>query len=364
MVELADIFVRHGPEYRARFEDRMPGNHLKVMRAVERCRTEALGGRVFECHECGEKRYSYHSCRNRHCPKCQNPESSDWLERLSRLLLPVPYFLCTFTFPGELRHLARKKQKILYDILFRASAEALKSLALDPRHLGGDIGFMGVLHTWTRDLAYHPHVHYVVPGGGLSPEGERWLPTRNPKFLVPEKPLSIMFRAKVRDALKREKLLSDIPASAWTKDWIVNIERVGTGETALKYLAPYIFRVAISNRRIESLENGRVTFSFKDRDSGELKRRTLDAEEFIRRFLQHVLPDRFVKVRYYGFLGQRSRDKLEKARTLLHVEPEDPAVPRIPAIDIVSKTADKMSCPKCGGQMHLLRIIEPKWSPT
>lgn len=361
MVELADIFVRHGPDYRAKFEDRMPRSHLKAMRAVEQCRTEALGGHVFECRECKERRYSYHSCRNRHCPKCQNGETTTWLERLSHLLLPVPYFFCTFTLPQELRALARANQKTVYDVLFRASAEALKTLAIDPRFLGGSTGFMGILHTWTRDLAHHPHVHYIVPGGGLSPDGERWLPTRNPEFLVPEKPLSILFRAKVRDALKRAKLLTAVSSSVWRKDWVVHIERVGTGETALKYLAPYVFRVAISNRRIESLENGHVTFRFRESESGEWKRRTLEAGEFIRRFLHHVLPDRFVKVRYYGFLAQRNRDKLEKVRNLLCVNQEESAVTESPQCDTAS--AESLACPKCGGVMVRIRTLQPKRRP-
>ena len=363
MVDLADIFVRHGPDYRAKFEDRMPKSHLKAMRAIEQCRTEALGGKVYECRDCREWRYSYHSCRNRHCPKCQNAESSEWLERLESLLLPVPYFFCTFTFPQELRALARKRQKTVYDILFRASAEALKTLALDPRHLGGGIGFMGVLQTWTRDIAYHPHVHYIVPGGGISPDETRWLPTRNPKFLVPVKALSIMFRAKVRDALKQAKLLTVVPPSVWDRDWVAHIERAGTGETALKYLAPYVFRVALSNRRIESLENGHVTFRFRESESGEWKRRTLEAEEFIRRFLQHVLPDRFVKVRYYGFLAQRNRDKLEKVRTLLGVNHEESAVPKPPQCDTACASAESPACPKCGGVMVLVRTLEPKRKP-
>lgn len=363
MVELADIFVRHGPGYRAKFGDRMPRNHLKAMRAIEQCRTETLGGKVYECRDCREWRYSYHSCRNRHCPKCQNAESSAWLERLESLLLPVPYFFCTFTFPEELRTLARKNQKIVYDILFRASADALKTLALDPRHLGGSIGFMGVLHTWARDIAYHPHVHYIVPGGGISPDETQWLPTRNPEFLVPVKALSVLFRAKVRDAMKRAKLLDAVHSSVWLKDWVAHIERVGSGETALKYLAPYVFRVALSNRRIESLENGRVTFRFKESESGEWKRRTLEAEEFIRRFLLHVLLDRFVKVRYYGFLAQRNRDKLEKVRTLLFVNHEKFAVPEPPQCDTACASAEPPVCPKCGGVMVLVRTLEPKRKP-
>src|SRR5712692_4178375 len=175
MVELADIFRRYGPEYRAKFADHMPPSHLKAMTAIEQCRTEALGGHVYQCTECGDLEYSYHSCKNRHCPKCQNDEATRWLEQQRVLLLPVPYFLVTFTLPEALRPVARSHQSLIYNLLFQTSAAALQALALDPHSLGGQIGMVGVLHTWTRDLASHPHVHDLVPGGALSLEGSQWL---------------------------------------------------------------------------------------------------------------------------------------------------------------------------------------------
>jgi len=366
VVELADIFLRHGPDYRAKFGDRMPRSHLKAMGAIEQCRTEAMGGHVFKCKKCPEEFYAYHSCRNRHCPKCQNSEATAWLENHSNLLLPVPYFLCTFTLPKEVQPLTRANQRMVYQALFSASASAMKKLALDPRHLGGQIGFMGILHTWTRVLGYHPHVHYILPGGGLSPDGLRWLPTQNPNFLFPAKPLSILFRAKFRDELARAGLLESVPASAWKKDWVVNIKRVGMGKTALRYLAPYVFRVAISNHRVENLVNGKVTFRFKDSKSGEWKRMTLNAEEFIRRFLQHVLPDHFVKVRYFGFLAQRNRPKLEKIRTLLGVDGEELSASVSSSDDLPDTSSDSgeiLVCPKCGGVMVQVRILHPKRRP-
>ena len=201
MVELAEIFRRYGPAYRAKFQDRMLPSHLAAMQAIEQCRTEALGGHLYQCHDCGELEYRYHSCKNRHCPKCQNAATTRWLEQQRTLLLPVPYFLVTFTLPEELRPVARSHQHRLYNLLFQTSAAALQTLTLDSHYLGGQIGMVGVLHTWTRDMAYHPHVHYLVPGGALSPEGTRWLSPRATAWLVPVRALSRLFRGKFKAAL-------------------------------------------------------------------------------------------------------------------------------------------------------------------
>ena len=201
MLELADIFRRHGPEYRSKFADRMPSSHLKAMEDIENCRTESMGGQVYVCDQCGETRYSYHSCKNRHCPKCGNDSTDLWLKTQIDLLLPADYFFITFTLPAGLRDLARSNQKPIYDLLFTASSEALKKLALDPKFLGGRIAMIGVLHTWGRDLSYHPHVHYIIPGGCLSSHNE-WIPASK-KFFVPVKALSIIFRAKIREGLEK-----------------------------------------------------------------------------------------------------------------------------------------------------------------
>lgn len=293
MPELADVFRLYGPEYVAKYRDRMLYSHLKVLRDVTRCRTDDLGGQVWFCQNCNEYHYSYHSCKNRHCPKCQNDEATVWLEEQEQLLLPVPYFMATFTLPEELRETARSNQKVMYNLLFRTSAEALQTLAADPKYVGGIMGMIGVLQTWTRDLAYHPHIHYLIPAGGLNEKQSTWLQARN-KYLMPAKALSIIFRAKFRDALKEKGLYENIPNTAWKKDWVVQIEPVGTGKAALKYLAPYVFRVAISNRNILALREGNVTFRFRDPDTKKEKRQTFSAEEFIRRFLQHVLPRGFI----------------------------------------------------------------------
>ena len=262
MVELADIFRIHGSQYRARFKNHMLPNHLKAMQAIEECRTEALGGHVYFCEKCGENHYSYHSCKNRHCPKCQNDSANEWLQKQQELLLTGTHFMNTWTLPDSLRQLARNNQKIMYNILFKASAATLQKLALDPRYVGGEIGMMGVLHTWRRDIGYHPHIHYIISAGGLSPDGTQWL-FAGKNFLLPVKALSIIFRAKFRDELKKTKLFSAVPADTWKKDWVVHSKPVGSGIHAFKYLAPYIFRIAISNKRILKLQDGMVTFQLQ-----------------------------------------------------------------------------------------------------
>ena len=238
MTRLGDIFRHYGPAYRAQFGDRLLPSQHAAMHAIEACRTEALGGHVYPCPSCATTRYSYHACRNRHCPTCQQDAAQAWLERQQDLLLPVPYFLVTFTLPAELRDVAYRHQTTIYDLMFRASAAALQHLAHDPRFLGGQIGMVGVLQTWTRDLRYHPHVHYLVPGGGLAPDGPSWV-TARADFLVHVKPLAALFRAKVRAALRQTPLYAEVPAEVWTQAWVVDGRPVGNARAALKSLAPW-----------------------------------------------------------------------------------------------------------------------------
>lgn len=362
MLELADIFRRSGPEYRAHFQDWMPPSHLRAMRDIEECRTESRGGQVYLCEPCQQLQYSYHSCKNRHCPKCQNEGAECWLQHQRSLLLPVPYFLVTFTLPEELHKLARTHQKMVYHLLFQASAAALQKLARDPRHVGGQIGLMGVLQTWARDLSYHPHVHYVVPGGGLSPDHRHWLPAAQ-NFFLPVEALSLIFRAKFRDALKKAGLFSAVPPPVWKKDWVVHCEPVGNGESVLQYLAPYVHRIALSNNRLVAMENGQVTFRYKDAGGGQWRTMTLPALEFIRRFLQHVLPHSFVKVRYYGFLSSSQRHTLETIREILRVDPTLEAGSGQPADQDAPQNAppklENPRCPRCGGPMRLLETLSP-----
>lgn len=360
MRELAEIFRQHGPVYREKFKGRIPISHLKAMAAIEQCRTEALGGHVYTCEDCVKSRYSYHSCKNRHCPKCQNDAGQQWLARQTDLLLPVPYFMVTFTLPEGLRMLARSNQRQVYDLLFQTSAAALQALAADPRFVGGQLGFLGVLQTWTRDLTYHPHIHYLVPGGGLSADGQAWRRARN-AFFVHVKPLSRLFRAKFRAALQQAGLAGQVPPQVWRQEWVVHCQPVGTGQAALKYLAPYVFRVALSNRRILKCQDGQVTFRYRDSATRHWKTRTLPAEEFIRRFLQHILPKGFQKVRYYGFFSAGQRHRLQQARQFLGATllPPPPRLQSQPSNPSVGKSPSIL-CPTCGRPMRRTQTLLPQ----
>jgi hypothetical protein len=352
MITLNDIFRRYGPAYRAQYAERLLPSHRAAMAAIEACRTEALGGHVYTCPACATKRYSYHSCKNRHCPTCQHDAAQTWLARQQDLLLPVPYFLVTFTLPPALRELARSHQRLLYALVFRASATAFQQLARDPRLLGGQIGMLGVLQTWTRDLRFHPHVHYLVPAIAVASDRTLRRP-RNGAFLVPVKPLAILFRAKLRAALRQTELYGQVPADTWCQAWVVDCRPVGSGAAALKYLAPYIFRVALSNNRIVGVQNDRVTFRYRDGDTKQLRICTLPALTFMSRFLQHVLPKGFVKVRYYGLFSRRQRLLLAQLRQRLLVatnstEVQAPTLPSGPA----PATPVAVCCPVCGQPMQ------------
>ena len=357
-VELADIFRQYGPAYRQKYASRMPTTHLKAMQAIEQCRTEALGGQVYRCPNCEQVQYSYHSCRNRHCPKCQNEKAQDWLDKQQDLLLPVPYFLLTFTLPAAFNEVARSQQRLLYDLLFKTSAAATQQLAQESRGLGGQIGLVGVLHTWGRNLAYHPHIHYLVPAGAVTNEKREWVPARY-NFLLPVRALSKVFRAKLQQALRNTDCYPQIPANVWQQDWVVHCEAVGSGLNALKYLAPYIFRVAISNNRILKLEGDRVTFRYRDTDTGAEKRCTLAAEEFIHRFLQHVLPKGFVKVRYYGFFAATRRARLASVRQHLGKHTASTASPKTQPATDPTQARPKFLCPQCGQPMLFQRTLFP-----
>jgi Putative transposase/Transposase zinc-binding domain len=368
LVALADICRRHGPEYRAKDKDRLPKSHLAAMQAIAPCRTAALGGHVYQCTDCGALAYSYHSCKNRHCPTCQNDEATHWLEKPRALLLPVPYFLVPCTLPEELRPVARSHQKRMYNLLFQTSAAALKDLALAPTHLGGQLGMVGVLHTWTRERAYHPHVHDLVPGGALSPDGSRWFSPRYDNWVVPVRARSTIFRGKCKAELTRAGLLGDVPSHVWHTPWVTHCKPGGTGKEVRTSFAPYIRRIAITNNRIETLADGSVTFRCKESASNQWQRRTLAAEECIRRFLQHVLPQGFSKVRYYGFLSPTCRHSLAHLRHLLTTfscplpaphdgENSSPREPR-------SAAPKALPCTRCGGQLVLIQqLSRPKRAP-
>ncbi|MDQ5853023.1 MAG: IS91 family transposase [Chloroflexota bacterium] len=362
MTTVADIFRRYGPAYRAKFGAHIPAHHRTVMAAIEQCRTEVLGGHIYTCPACATTRYSYHSCRNRHCPTCQQGHTQTWLAQQHQLLLPVPYFLVTFTLPSELRSIARQHQRRVYALLFRSSATALQQLATDPRFLGGQIGMLGVLQTWTRDLRYHPHIHYLVPGGALAPDGSGWRGAKG-RILLHVKPLAKLFRGKVRAALQQLGLETETPSKTWSKPWVVDCRPVGSGQAALKYLAPYIFRVALSNNRIVSVANDAVTFRYRVGDTKKTKTCTLAAEKFIARFLQHVLPRGFVKVRYFGLFSPGKRHVLAQVRALLAVAArvDHLGVPSSSPPSTLSEQPACQSprCPVCGTLMEHRQVLRP-----
>ena len=360
MITLGDIFRRYGPTYRETAGECIPSNQRAAMTAIEHCRTEALGGHLYTCPACATTRYSYHSCRNRHCPTCQQQQGQTWLAKQQELLLPVPYFLVTFTLPAQLRSVARQNQRRMYALLFRSSATALQQVAADPRFLGGQIGMVGVLQTWTRDLRYHPHIHYLVPAGALDPTGGAWLPAKG-RVLVHIKPLAKLFRGKVRAGLQQEHLAGGLPDKTWSQPWVVDCRPVGTGQAALKYLAPYIFRVALSNNRLVGVANDQVTFRYQVAATKKTATCTLPAGRFIGRFLQHILPKGFVKVRYYGLFRPGNRRLLAQVRSLLSEAvsgcPEPLEAREVPATSLALHGSSASVCPTCGAVMQLTVIL-------
>jgi hypothetical protein len=390
-LEVADIFRGHGPAWRRANAGHVSLGQLKVMSAIESCRTAALGGHVARCENetCGHTQIAYNSCRNRHCPKCQGAAAKEWLAEREAELLPVPYFHVVFSLPAQIADIAYQNKAVIYDILFKASAEALITIAADPEHLGARIGVLSVLHTWGSALTHHPHVHMIVPGGGISLDGERWIACR-PGFLLPVRVLSRLFRRLVLEklatthkagalqffgkhaALTNAQAFAAYLAPLRKSEWVVYSKRpFGGPEEVLRYLARYTHRVAISNRRLVALDDKGVTFKWKDYrlDGPErYKLMTLDTHEFIRRFLMHVLPQGFHRIRHYGLLNNAARARnIARARELL-------AVPLIP-IDAIKAANAKPEepkppehpCPCCGSRMIIietfLRGQQPKYRP-
>jgi hypothetical protein len=367
MLEVADIVRAAGPEVCARWA--VLPSQKRALQAIQQCRTAALGGQVYGCVDCGKLQYSYHSCGNRHCPKCQGQRTERWLEKQRGRLLPCPYFLLTFTLPSELRVLARSHQKLLYGLLLQAAAASIQKLCADPKWLGAQPALMGVLHTWTRAMLYHPHAHFLVSAGGLSADGQCWVPAKNPGFLLPVRALSGIFRAKVRDQLKRVGLWQQVPAKVWKQPWVVHAQHAGSGQKVLDYLGRYVFRIAISNSRLESLENGQVTFRYRDNRTQQLKRVRLTVPDFVQRFLQHVLPRGLAKVRHYALSSSACRQRQAAAMTLLQTaSPPPPESPSAPANRNLPSPYPKhlAKCPHCGagplvwlGQILASRKIPP-----
>ncbi len=366
MGAISEIFQSFGPEYLQRFSEAIPQQHRKVIDAIVRCRTEDSGVAIYQCEQCGESHIVLRSCGNRHCPNCQYLKSQKWLQNQLERQLPGHHFMLTFTVPEQIRPFIRSHQRAAYGALFSASSGAIKKLAADERHIGGDLpGFFGVLHTWGRQLHHHPHIHYVVPGGALSTQDGSWHPSRL-DFYLPVRPLSTIYRAKFRDAMAEAGLLALIPNEVWQLDWNVNCQAVGASEAAFKYLAPYVFRVAISNRNILHLKDGQVTFQYRDSKTHIPRTTTLPAERFIGRFLQHVLPRGFQKVRTYGLLHPKQRRLLAIVKEQL--EPQSPQTlepsPHTPSAQPLPCRTTLVLCPHYACEMtHILQIPKKRWPP-
>jgi hypothetical protein len=376
-LEVADIFRGHGPAWRQANAGHVSLDQLKAMSAIESCRTAVLGGHVARCEDCAHTQIAYNSCRNRHCPKCQGAAAREWLATREADLLPVPYYHVVFTLPGPISDIAYQNKAVIYDLLFKASAEALTTIAADPKHLGAHIGITSVLHTWGSALTHHPHVHMIVPGGGISLDGERWVSCR-PAFFLPVRVLSRLFRRlfleKLIAAHKQLQFFGNHAPLAETQtfasylaplrrtEWVVYAKRpFGGPQAVLAYLSRYTHRVAIANSRLIALDDSGVTFKWKDyRIEGRdrYKTMTLATGEFIRRFLIHVLPRGFHRIRHYGLLAKpSSADNIARARELL-------ATPQ-PCNEPADEAADhnEPACPCCGGRMLIIEIFAPGATP-
>ena len=388
-LEVADIFRDFGPAWRRANTGRVSLQQMKVMSAIERCRTAALGGHVARCEDCEHTRIAYNSCRNRHCPKCQAAAARDWLAAREAELLPVPYFHLVFTLPKAIADIAYQNKSVIYDILFKASAETMLTIATEPKHLGARIGITAVLHTWGSAMTHHPHVHMIVPGGGLSSDGTRWIACR-PGFLLPVRVLSRLFRRLFLEMLwaahqdgrlkffgKHRALADGAAFEAFLsplrkQEWVVHAKPpFGGAQAVLAYLSRYTHRIAISNRRLIRLQNGAVSFTCKDyRRDGPERYGTMNLEvaEFIRRFLMHVLPKGFHRIRHYGLFANGNRAaNIQRVRELLgqpvpRDTPEDAAIEEPDAAQ-----TSPHPCPCCGGAMIIIEVFEagcqPKYRP-
>src|SRR5215813_8589645 len=382
--EVADIFRQYGGAYRQKHGASMSTVQRRVMTAIEVCRTAALGGQIEQCDQCGHQRICYRSCRNRHCPKCQSLARAEWMQRRQAELLNCEYFHVVFTLPQEIAAIAYQNKQVVYSILFRATAETLRTIAADPKHLGAEIGFFSVLHSWGSNLLHHPHLHCVVPGGGLSADRTHWISCK-PGFFLPVRVLSRLFRrlflgylikafdagdlqffSSLQPLHDRRSFLRHLSTSR-AIEWVVYAKRPFAGpEQVLDYVGRYTHRVAISNNRLLDIGHGQITFRYKDyRHGSEQKTMTLDADEFIRRFLLHVLPDGFQRIRYYGFLGNRYREeKLARCRELLGMPPCAPSEPE--ATEDYRDRYEELTgsslreCPVCRhGRMVRIAVLPP-----
>jgi putative transposase/transposase-like zinc-binding protein len=391
-LEVADIFRGHGAAWRDANRGHVSLDQLKVMNAIESCRTAALGGHVARCEDCAHTAISYNSCRNRHCPKCQGAAAREWMAAREAELLPVSYFHVVFTLPSAIGDIAYQNKAVIYDLLFKASAETMLTIAADPKHLGARIGITSVLHTWGSAMTHHPHAHMIVPGGGIANDGSRWISCK-PNFLLPVRVLSKLFRrlmlTKLETAHAAGQLqffgvhahLTDVKAFAaflaplWKKRWFVYSKRPFAGPKAvLAYLSRYTHRVAISNRRLIAFDGRQVTFKVKDyriEGPGRYTTMTLDVDEFIRRFLIHVLPKGFHRIRHYGlFTGSNRAQTIDTVRKLLNLAPPATGENAADASTKAQQTGETdpaqplaQPCPCCGGRMFVIETFEPGRQP-
>jgi hypothetical protein len=389
-LEVADIFRDHGAAWRSANAGHLSLDQLKVMSAIERCRTAALGGHVARCEDCTHTLITYNSCRNRHCPKCQGAAAKEWLAEREAELLPVPYFHLVFTLPGPIADIAYQNKAAIYDLLFKAAAEATLTIAADPKHLGARIGITAVLHTWGSALIHHPHVHMIVPGGGISLEGQRWIACA-PTFFLPVRVLSRLFRRLLlkmltmahktgrlaffgnHAALADKRAFATFLAPLRKAEWVVYAKRpFGGPQAVLAYLSRYTHRVAISNRRLISADDAGVTFKWKDyriEGPGRYKTMTLPTHEFIRRFLMHVLPKGVHRIRHYGLFANGNRAaNIARARELLAAPAPSEPPETSEAAPLDEPRVLPRPCPCCGGRMIIIetfaRGCQPKHRPT
>lgn len=381
-LEVADIFHRYGGNYRQDHRANMSLDQLRVMGAIESCRTEVLGGHLEQCNRCGHQRNAYNSCRNRHCTKCQSSSRVKWVDDRRAELLPVEYFHCVFTLPEPIAAMALQNKRVVYNLLFRTTAKTLKTIAADSKHLGAEIGCIAVLHTWGQNLQHHPHLHYIIPGGGISADQDSWIGCR-PGFFLPVRVLSRLFRRLFLEALqqsyaagelqffgsleslKDKQAFTDYLRPVRSVEWVVYAKPpFGGPEQVLAYLGRYTHRVAISNHRLVSADKGRVVFRWKDyRNNNQQKTMTLDSDEFIRRFLLHVLPLGLQRIRHYGFFGNRYRaQKLGLCRALLNTAPpQEKTTPLLDYRDLFEQLTGRSLrvCPHCkeGQMMEIVSLL-------
>lgn len=357
MSGLAAVVRQHGPSYMARYGSAMLPSHVRALEDISQCRTAALGGHLAECPQCGRTHLLYHSCRHRACPQCGTDRTEQWVERQRALLLPVPYFHVVITLPSELRRLVRSHQRALLPVLFRAAFDSLAALCADPRYLGGRIGALAVLHTWTRTLEWHPHVHLLVPGGALAPDGQTWLrtPKRRKRFLVPFRALAKRFRGRFLHLSRRALRGTPLPRIPWDKRWVVFSKAAMQGpDHVLDYLGRYVQRTAMTDKSIVRFDDDTVSFAYRDNTDGHRKTMTLPAHEFLRRFLQHVPPKGMHRVRAFGLLHPAQRSTLKRLQ--LHLQPARDAQPDEEA----ERPRARLRCPHCREpSLRLLRRLSP-----